>query len=503
MFTNTNIRRGAAALFALALGFAGAAFADGPVAPGALPGGVAVADSDSGNGQRWGRAGGRDITFTVNTPAAFGTLSWGVVRATLPNLAFDGNVNTGTPEVMTNVSTPSDYASGRAVFNGLAVLPFANGSSFLVPTRFTLTMRTTSNVPIALGDISGGANPGINALASGPFRANLLFEMQYLPAFGGDNSYRPVLDLYDSLATIPGNLPATNVGPVMTGVQHGFYYTGAGLTLEEHDQHIEDLLAPIGSKITFIRDDWTGRWNGIQGQVQDVNTNINTNIRPTLDQIQSQVQQLLGQGNGTGNLATRDDVNNAVNNAKNSLQGILFVMLGFDACPASQTPPGFCDAFKSMKQLGLATTQIQVSLDGILIGLNRAATQASLDALSAKIDDLQDAIDGAGSPSLEMVVAPIDSQGSQQRRWIVKISRDGALVGASLTRVSTVRSGKGATAYANVTGNSHVVTLAPGVFEVTVDMIKDVTDGSMYVFEASFSAGGATLQGSALAAPGK
>ena len=102
-----------------------------------------------------------------------------------------------------------------------------------------------------------------------------------------------------------------------------------------------------------------------------------------------------------------------------------------------------------------------------------------------------------------VVVAPIDSQGSQQRRWIVKISRDGALVGASLTRVSTVRSGKGATAYANVTGNSHVVTLAPGVFEVTVDMIKDVTDGSMYVFEASFSAGGATLQGNALAAPFK
>jgi hypothetical protein len=38
---------------------------------------------------------------------------------------------------------------------------------------------------------------------------------------------------------------------------------------------------------------------------------------------------------------------------------------------------------------------------------------------------------------------------------------------------------------------------------VTVDVIKDVTDGSLYVFEASFNAGGTTLQGSALAAPFK
>src|SRR3954463_13782880 len=103
----------------LALVIPGAAFAVGPVAAGAVPGTVVVTDTDNGNGQRWGRAGGRDLAFTVNTPAAFSALTWGVVGTTNPSLAFDGAVTASTSEVMS-------YAPGQSTATTIRWVGSAN-----------------------------------------------------------------------------------------------------------------------------------------------------------------------------------------------------------------------------------------------------------------------------------------------------------------------------------------------------------------------------------------
>jgi hypothetical protein len=48
-------------------------------------------------------------------------------------------------------------------------------------------------------------------------------------------------------------------------------------------------------------------------------------------------------------------------------------------------------------------------------------------------------------------------------------------------------------------GNTTVVTLAPGLYEVTVNLVKDVSDGSHFVFQASAG----SLFGNALGVPFK
>lgn len=580
------VKRSRDAMLVLVLGLFGVANAEGPVSVANLPGGGGnvVTDTDvtegSSLGQRWGRAGGRTITYHVAGPSTFSALVFGVVQGTAPSLAFDAAVTPSTGEIMSYNSGQSLPAQGMARWTGFANLPLFNGGVSNLPTRFTMTVTRVSNgaaVPLAIDP--SGPNLMASVLATGDFRVNLLFEMQDL---GNSTVFRPVLDYYDSLATPPGQPPASNNGPVMTGVNTGFYYTLAdtGMTIEEHDAHVQslfDALMPkvnnMEGKINFLHTDWGGRIPAIQNQVGDVYNAINNNISPTLSQIQQQVGQLLGQSGGTGNLATKQDVDNA----RNQLNEMLMIILGVMPCPP-QAPPGFCSNFKSLAGLGADSNQIliglnnanvklntvatQASVDGILIGLNNAntkldgaasklntlasqssvdgiliglnnaitggvaglASQASVNALdvkvsalagavgglasqaslntlqsslNAKIDELQDSLDNTSSQSLDVRAVQIDSGNPKQLRWLVKTTRDGVMVGASLTRFAAIRT-PGAAVMTNVLGNSTVATLAPGLHDVTLTLVKDVTDGVAYLFEASLSAGGSTIQGSAL-----
>ena len=502
--------------------FAGFAHSTGPVTGGSLPGGVTVQDNDNGNGQKWGRGTGRDVTYTINTPAEFGTLTWGITSA--PHVAFDNAVDSGG-ETMTNVSTAADYSAGRAVFAGNALLPLANGSSVPVNTRFTMTVRTLSNTPIQVSN-SGGPSPGINVLPGGAFRVNLFFEMQW------NGSYGPLLDTYDPISTPAGGSPGGNVGPVISGVTTGFFYTDAGMTLEDHDTHITNLInasfAPVNFKLGFLYDDWIARIGNLQGDVGSIKQLLENPITQSLSQIQQQVAQLAGQNNN-GNPNDPPARQSDVRSVKDQLNGILMVMIGLDPCPASMVGQAFCDDFKSLRQLGAATNQILIGLSSANSAINTRASQGSVDGvkadtaailiglnqpasgLNAKVDGLngiliglnnalQDAVDNQSSPSLDMVIAPIDSQGSKTARWIVKISRDGELVPAVINAVSTIRTGKGASVLANVMGNTTIVTLAPGLYEVTVNLVKDVSDGSHFVFQAT-AAGG--LFGNAMGVPFK
>ncbi|MEO6436988.1 MAG: hypothetical protein ABIP55_14685 [Tepidisphaeraceae bacterium] len=533
MFLPSIVKHIRDALLVLALGLFGIANAEGPVSVANLPGGggnvVSDTDVTEGNslGQRWGRSGGRTITYHVAGPSTFSALVFGVVQGTAPSLAFDAAVTPSTSEIMSYNSGQSLPAQGMVRWTGAANLPLFNGGVNNLPTRFTMTVTRASNgatVPLAIDP--SGSNLMASVLTTGDFRVNLLFEMQDL---GNVNIFRPVLDYYDTLATPPGQPPSTNTGPVMTGVNTGFYYTLAdtGMTIEEHDAHVQalfDALMPkvnnIEGKINFLHTDWGGRIPAIQTQVGNVNNTLNNSIAPTLSQIQQQVSQLLGQSGGTGNTATRDDIR--------GLQDILMIMLGMAPCPVNQAPPGFCTDFGNLKKLGGDTTQIliglnnanaklttvasQASVDGILIGLNNAlagvATQSSVNALdgkvsalqsslNAKIDELQDSLDNMSSQSLEVRAVQIDSGNPKQLRWLVKTTRDGVMVNANLTRFATIRA-SGAAALTNVLGNATVNSLGAGLHDVTLALVKDVTDGVAYLFEASLTAGGSTIQGSAL-----
>ena len=134
----------------LALAFAGVALADGPVSIGALAGGGSVvSDSDTGNGQAWGRAGGRTIVYHVGDPSNFGSLTFGIVNGTSPSAAFDGAVTNSTGEVMSYSAGQSQLGSGIVTFVGNATLQLNNQTVPNVPTRFTMTFTRTDNTPIA------------------------------------------------------------------------------------------------------------------------------------------------------------------------------------------------------------------------------------------------------------------------------------------------------------------------------------------------------------------
>ena len=537
MFSIWGFNRIRGTLAVAAMFLCGIALADGPVTVGNVPGGAAViSDTDSGNGQRWGRGGGRTIRYHVNDPGRFSMLKFGVQHGTSPHVAFDNSVTGGTGELLlyNPIPTESNLAGGIARWSGNAQVLIADGFGNFISrsawTRFTIRYTQTNGAPIPLVIDSGGPHP-MNAAVLGDFDVNLLFEM----SLGGPSGpFTPLLDTYDSLATPPGQPPGPNVGPVLSGVTTVFYYTLAetGMTLEDHDAHLTALfdeikptLNTLKTQVNFMHDDWTLRWNGIQGQVSDaqnsINNNINDNIRPTLSQIQQQVQQLLGQGNGgTQNLATKQDVTNATQ----PVMEMLMIALGVMPCPADKAPPNFCNDFGSLKKLGGDTAGIliglsqannaingkasQSSVDGILIGLSQAhaaingkSSQQSVDALASRLGGLESAVaelqatlDNTASQSLDVRAVQVDSGDPKKLRWIVKVTRDGALVNASLTRFATVR---GYSAMSNVMPNAVITSLGTGLHDVVLSITKDAPEGVAYLFEAKII-GPSDIVGSAL-----
>lgn len=555
------------------------AFADGPVSVGNVPGGAnVVTDTDltqsGGNGQRWGRGGGRTIRYHVTDPGRFTMLKFGVQQGSQPHVAFDNGITPngaaqGQQENLSYNASDSQLGNGIARWVGSAFVPMANGGSLLAWTRFSIRYSQTNNgAPIVIGVDGTGPNP-MNIGVFGDFDVNLLFEMS---TAGPGGPWVPLLDMYDSLPTPQGQPPGTNVGPVLSGVTTAFYYTLAatGMTLEDHDAHLQALFDEIkptinnmSGKINFMRDDWTPRWNGIQGQVSETQNSINNNVVPTLSQIQQQVAQLVGQGSGgTSNLATKEDVQGV----KEQLSETLMIMLGYKPCPI----PDFCVNFGSLKKLGGDTTQIliglseannaisgkasqssvdgiliglsqattaigskasqssvdgiatslsqatsaiggkasQTSVDGILVGLSQATTaiggkssQASVDSLAGRLGGLESAVaelqatlDNTASQSLDVRAVQVDSGDSKKLRWIVKTTRDGALVNASLTRFATVR---GYSAMSNVMGNAVITSLGTGLHDVVLNITKEAPEGVAYLFEAKII-GPIDIVGSAL-----
>ena len=93
------------------------AFATGPVGPFGVPGGVSISDNDVA-GETWGRAGGRTVTYSVNIPSGFTSMTWGAEGATPVHLAFDGGVNASSQETLVFDNFFSNLSGGKAVWSG-------------------------------------------------------------------------------------------------------------------------------------------------------------------------------------------------------------------------------------------------------------------------------------------------------------------------------------------------------------------------------------------------
>lgn len=539
-----RLRTAAFAAFALV---AINALADGPVDAGGVPGGAVAktADNDALTGatagEQWGRPGGRTITFTVGNTSGLGSLYWGVVNATVPTVAFDNSLTPNTSEYMTFDGSGSDLGGGIARWTGAAQLQLANGSTQMYPTRFTLTVTNTGGTPILLSGVNGSVSPGINVLVSGSFRANLLFEMQVNGTWG------PLLTTYDGLPTNPGPLPGSP-GPVLSGVSTGFYFTGAGITLAEHDAHIAGLLGGIKGDTEFLRIDMVGRLTGLSSDVSDIKNGVQYNIPQSLQQILNAVQASGGQN---PNLATRDDVNGV----KDNVQQLLFTLFGLMPCPSS--PPdaaAMCNSIKKIKDL---STQSSVDALQVLIGMLNGkvdATQAGINGLGGKIDTAQAGINGLGGKidaaqasvnalggkvdatqgsvnalggkvdavqggitsvqqkldalqaglhtcadlaSLDVQASPLDAKGKTQH-WLLRTTQDGLGVNPQLSKVLVIRSAKTGTTATDATSLAKVVTFTPGLHDVSLDSVKSAADANAIMFEVRLTDGSCTLVGSAL-----
>lgn len=460
------------------------AHADGPVGPSSLPGGVTVVDSDL-TGEQWGRAGGREIQFTVNVPSNFTTLTWGAVGADAVTLAFDGAVNDAGETL-----TLGSVVNNTATWNGTATLPLAIGPALVLPTRFTLEVVDGVGAPVALAIDPAGNRPGLDVLAAGgSFTATLRFEANHNGSYGLPAGWTPALDLFDALHTVPGTPPGTG-GPALTGFESGFFFQVlAGLTLEEHDDHMASQTQMIKDALAFLTTETVNRLMQLstdQGtQHADLHNWVNMNHQEVLAGLQN-LQQAIGAIQFPPNVASADDVRQA----QEDLMNVLLILFGLSPCPQDAggacTPGELVHLFASPESV--------------------ASVQADVTLLLDKVMDIQAQVQAsANMPEIKVQLADVthDSSGSV-RRWIVTTTVNGDLVDADLVMLSAVTVDKNDPAvHHDVTALSVPVPLATGMQDVSLQLPQSLKDASVFQLDFAFVDGDLTARGSALVHSGQ
>jgi hypothetical protein len=429
--------------------------AEGPVPAGSVPGGVTVTDDDSGSGEKWGRPGGRTMTFSVNVPGNFSAISWGAVSGQAPHVAFDGSVTPATSEVLAFNAGASNLPGGVAVWTGGAVVQLVTTGPELLPTRLTVTV-TNGGGSVPLTFVGGEVSPGVNVLTAGAFTANILFEAQ---RFG---VWHPVLDLYDGLPTPVGNPPGTT-GPVMTGFSHGFYYTSSSsLSLIDHHDTTMTKLNSIKDDTAFLRIDAINRLISLGVDVSTVGTQVNglgSNINNIGNQV-SQLQSTLNALQFPQNLASQQDVSNA----KNDIQTMMLILFGLAPCPSNAGP--LCEQATFVSHLAKRQVDVQVL--------------------------------EVSNPST-----------AQSRRWLVRTSLHGAPVDADLTKlVAITTSTLDPAIVQDITTAATVLSIATGLKDVTIPVTPGSTNPHAYQFEVGIVgppplAGSAMVTGQVISGSGK
>lgn len=462
------------------------ATADGPATPGSLPGGVVVNDSDT-TGEQWGRMMGRTIDFSVNDLTNFTSLTWGAVGTNAVTLAFDGVVDAPSETLVLG-----SVGVGVAQWNGTATIPLSIGGSLGLPARFTLTIVDGANSPVALATDPGGNQPGLDVLlANGQFTATLLFEVQHNGSHGVPGGWTPVLDLFDSLPTIPGPPPNTT-GPVMTGFNSGFFFEAIeGLTLEEHDESMHSQTEMIKDALQHLTTDAINRLTMLGQEHGDIHSWLNSNhveIAAGLDQVLMTLNNLqipTDVASSADVMRIQDDVQSA----KDDLQNILLILFGLGECPPDQPlcpPDGRLQLFATPESVQMVKDDVQ--------------------SLLGKVMDIQDTLLATTSmPEIEVQIAEVSHGDSgKARRWILTTTINGKLVDVDLVKSTAITVDKANPAITDdVTGYAVPVSLGPGLLDVSMTLPKSAKKARVFQFDVFFDDGEVMAHGSALAAVGK
>jgi hypothetical protein len=250
-------------------------------------------DTDSGDGEQWGRPGGREITFSIIDISQFTLLLWGAVDEDAVGIAFDGELNPA--ERLTYTSNPT---TGQAVWTGQTQVEIATGVSstawFDVDTKFILSVEDSVGNPVAFtfDSVTGLPRVDVTGLIPSIFTARLEMlaknpSSEYTECDGGETpipegQFGPALDVFDCLMTLP-----TADEHAITEFNGGFFYDSAGeiLDLEEHDAHITGLIDvmeakadDLSLKVGFLHEDWPNVWSEVfdfQGVMLGEISNLN------------------------------------------------------------------------------------------------------------------------------------------------------------------------------------------------------------------------------------
>jgi len=425
------------------------AFATGPVGPGGVPGGVIVVDGDV-SGEAWGRAGGRIVTYTVNNPAGFTSMTWGAAGATPVQLAFDNSID-APGETLGLDNGLSNLPGGVAVWTGQATIPLSVGGPLILDTRFTLTVVDGSTNPILLS-VAGGNVPGINVLSpGGPFTATLLFEADHDGSNGLPSGWTPVLDLFDVLPTLSGTPPGTT-GPVLTTFTSGFFFeevTGPGI--DDHDDNmfsqtnmIKDDISALDGKIEFLTIDAINRLVQLGVDHTAIHAWVNNNHVAVINAINQVLASIPEIPEFPNDVASSDDVDQA----RQDLQDMLLILFGILPCPAEAGP--LCDSATFINDL--------------------AAKEIKVQAVK---------VSGGSSPS-----------------WLLTTTVDGKLVDVDLNKVLAVTVNP-STNVVDVTAIAVPVPLSLGLLEVSVSLPPKSRNAKAFQIDVSLDTD-TSVQGSVL-----
>jgi hypothetical protein len=478
------------AVFVL-LGAIGSAAAEGPVDPLNLPGGVAVTDSDPGNGEQWARASGRNFNFAVGDLARFSALGWGIHDGSVPGAAFDNNIDGSrlTTEYLSFNGAESNLANGVARWVGAAeiTLVAAQAGVYELPTRVTLTVTDHVYAPLPLAMVADEVDPGIDIKNDtvGTFNVNLLFEVQYslaIPAGSmigpGDDAWYPLLDLFDLLDT-----GVAQDGYAHTQVSTGFYYTlaGPGLTLEQHDQTVHEVLAEIENDTDYLQIEVPARLIGIDNRLLTFSEQV-LGVEGAVAAVDAIIRA--ASANVLPYLATRDDVRDASRDLGESFSELLLMALGI--LPLGGTFPDDIDFGK-------------VPLSGVAEQNSVDAMQADVEMLQADVDELAAHVMEHFGADLRVEVVEIADPGNQRyRQWLVKTTRNGSLVDADLIGLLAIRGAAGEPpTVEELSALADVRPLTTGLQEVFLEVGQGRDETRAYQFEFSLD-GEHPAEGSAL-----
>jgi len=364
------------------------------VQPENLPGGVTVVSSDPGDTGLMGRASGLDYTFSNIDLPRFLYLMWGPPDDQAVGLAFDGEITTGTSEVLAYDSLSSNLSSGIAVWAGSADVQTIYGMLTL-QTRYIMTVTDGNGSPASLTLVNG--LPRLDVLAvNGNFSVNMKLE-----ALSG--TWRGALDVYDALETVGDGLTRMSVWDAF------FIDSSMGMSIDEHDANMNNRADEILGAIDFLQGETQGRMDNLSNTTNDIH-NLLFDVQ-----------------NRMFDIAQRSDVERLKDNFNELIQ-ILIQLWGIHMNPDGTPDPSTITLISSLARES-TVQDLRSEVQNV---------RSNIDDLSAQISGLDTKMNLIGS-SVKLEVISSERASHRDKRFIILSSVDGLEVDAQITGVEIIR----------------------------------------------------------------